>query len=55
MLLYKATPTPLHRPETPVCYTTYDAFATVCSSAVVPHWIRFISAFPARRLIQRQI
>jgi len=23
--------------------------------AVVPRWIRFISAFPARRLVQRQI
>jgi hypothetical protein len=37
-----------------LCYTTRDAIATVCSSRGGPRWTSFISAFPARRFVQRK-
>jgi hypothetical protein len=34
-----------------LCYTSLTLFPRFARDAVVPRWIRFISAFPARRLI----
>jgi chromate transport protein ChrA len=42
-----------NRPQNPFCYNAYDAFATVCSSRGGHAFqTRFISAFPARRLVK---
>ena len=34
-----------------LCYTVFDAIPRFAREAVIPSWIRFISAFPAHRLV----